>query len=124
MGRWDICDHATIDGKHYDGLEFESIRRAHNADVDAYEARIAELESMLASEVQDNAKLRAREVGDEAGNVLQEIADLRDELARVKAESLRVVKNPTGGKKPRPEFVAYLFFEGSHVRLERWETEE
>lgn len=75
--------------KHYVAYnEFQAsrIKDAFNA----YETRIAELESMLASEVQDNAKLRSREAGDEVGNVLQELADLRDELARVKAESLRV----------------------------------
>lgn len=63
----------------------------------AYEARIAELEAMLSDEVAENVRLRSREVGDEVGNLLQEVADLKNELAHVKAESLRVVKD--GGIK-------------------------
>lgn len=66
--------------------ELVTITTAHNADCDTYEARIAELESALSSEVADNARLRARDVGDCAANLLQEIADKNNRIAELERE--------------------------------------
>lgn len=45
----------------------------------------AALEATLSDEVAENVRLRSREVGDEVGNLLQEVADLKNELARIQA---------------------------------------
>lgn len=107
------------------------IAAAHNADCDAYEKRIAELEADL----------------DNANAIATWVDGLQTELARVKAESLRVVELP-----PDYEFMPDYYMisdvlgwsgsdrhgnscvetpEGYHkfadckpVRLEHWETEE
>lgn len=192
MGRWTDDGEGTVFLSPEKNLILQSrsiaghFTDAHNADCDAYETRIAELETMLASEVADNAKLRAREVGDEVGNVLQELADAnnriaeleslnviykdrldvldrhcedgiridvaalcsqledhREELARVKAESLRVVE--CGPVCELQDCITeYCFIEGKNrlnvasefakrnyptmrvqpITLARWETEE
>lgn len=94
MGRWTSERLRSVMNRHLTADSMaDGIVSEINTDCDAYEARIAELEAMLADEVAENVRLRSREVGDEVGNLLQEVADLKNELARVKAESLRVVKD-------------------------------
>ena len=45
------------------------------------------------------------------------------ELARVKAESLRVVKVKSGNEINIGAFVRHIFLDGKPVRLERWEEQ-
>lgn len=108
--------------------------RIHNADCDAYEARIAEME-------RERDKYR-----ESSAKAYVEAEDLRADLARVKAESLRVVE-VTGadycvwcdgsGSWLEPEYESGGVCVGQventcihclgyrkPVRLERWETEE
>jgi hypothetical protein len=141
MGRWLSYDGSVGPvGEHShpmdcDAAHADEIALLHNADCDAYEARIAELE-------RERDKYR-----ESSAKAYVEAEDLRAELARVKAESLRVVEIT-----PRP-FVAHAWYmtpsglgwwghdkdgdkcvetpEGYHehadckpVRLERWETAE
>ncbi len=153
MARWEPCEY----GKVVDEIGGGFISRAnsdecagffcdaHNADCDAYEARIAELETVLTRETL---------IG----------IDARKQLARVKAQSLRVVPDgeavsvdslPVGirisipdrtgvyrrvgsGASAKPEPHSFVILEdcnsgeeinvpygtqGYVVRLERWEDE-
>jgi hypothetical protein len=92
MGRWKqqdatVCIFGTVNCAFGENTsDARRIVNTHNADCDAYEARIAELKTMLASEVADNAHLRAREVGDEVGNVLQELAEANNRIAELEAD--------------------------------------
>jgi hypothetical protein len=47
MGEWEIAEHVTIDGEHYDDLDIETIRRAHNADIAALTAERDEARAKL-----------------------------------------------------------------------------
>lgn len=142
MGRWIAeefgkitSDTSAFLGRANGDEEARALCKIHNADCDAYEARIAELE-------RERDKYR-----ESSARAYVEAEDLRAELARVKAESLRVVEIT-----PRP-LVAHAWYmtpsglgwwgcdkggnecvetpDGYHeyedckpVRLERWETEE
>ncbi len=130
MGRWTrqdatVCIFGTVNCAF--GENTSDARRivdAHNADCDAYEKRIAELEA-------------------KQGRLRQIILDDGMELARVKAESLRVVES--GPVCELQDCITeYCFIEGKNrlnvasefakrnyptirvqpLTLERWETEE
>ena len=114
------------------------IADAHNADCDAYEARIAELES---GRERQREAIRDREKGEL--EACAEIDTITAELARVKAESLRVVPDPGGDEwVMTPDGLGFYgadaignpsietphgyhdFADCKPVRLERWEKEE
>ena len=78
MGRW--TDYEI----QRDFTDWSDLCDAHNADCDAYEARIAELEAKLSEAVAEAIW--------EADTRREDAAAHAAELARVKAESLRVVK--------------------------------
>ena len=108
---------------------------SHNADCDAYEARIAELE---AGRERQREAIRDREKGEL--EACAEIDTITAELARVKAESLRVVAdgdeliedadtwrcldNLLGLYCRERDLILIEGDEANRVRLERWETEE
>lgn len=135
--RWSINQYGGItrDGCF---LAHNEIPVTANADCDAYEARIAELEAELVIErtnAHDTAKLSA--------GWADACAELTAELARVKAESLRVVED--GEACELQDCVTeYCFIDGKDrlnvasefakrnyptmrvqpITLERWEMEE
>lgn len=92
MGRWNVNRPANVvrdEGKAiFTAQSNDDADRAcvaHNADCDAYEARIAELERLLEASA------------DETRINFNGLLDTQAELARVKAESLRVVEIPDEG---------------------------
>lgn len=103
MGRWRYDEHGWMQAEEQqESIEsIDEAMRFHHADCDAYEARIAELEAIGVNLQQQavehyQAKLAADRLllasAEETRLNFNGLLDARAELARVKAESLRVVK--------------------------------